>query len=455
MTGPSGSRRRFLAGIAAAGTAASAGCSGLPFGGETQSDDDRVSLSSDVIGEIDRPAWPFPVTTGGSLVEAHETRARDLLAEVPADPDIPNAAVAAQIGDDRERALQRTNADPPEEWPADALAEWRRRRGDAATVHGAYRAATGVDDGADLVARRRAIREDRATLAADLEYRAGSIEEAVLAYEPVESLLAASARFVEPRVSYPADPVAEPFQAGEVAGDVERARATVADAAGLRSAYLDEEDEASPRWASLIAAAGGLRGSVSRTHSTVRGHTNGGASSSDEDLSGTVAQELLTVIEGRVERTVEDVREASDAGEHATVAAESGVALATIDALRTADDEVSEGKHAEAPTESSVRAAAERALRGRHGGRRRRPAGDPVRPPGLRDARTGRRPDRGGVRLAAADGSGAPLRRPVHKRGPESDRVRVRPAELTERSSARPRRERVSAPLRPASRYFY
>ena len=363
MTGPSGSRRRFLAGVAAAGAAASAGCSGAPFGGDAQADGDSVSLSSDVIGPIDRPAWPFPAATGGSLVEAHETRTRDLLADVPVDPDVPNAAVAARIGDDRERALQRTNADPREEWTVDALAEWRRRRGDAATVHGAYRAATGVDDGSDLVARRRAIREDRATLAADLEYRAGSVEEAVLAYEPVESLLAASARHVEPRVSYPADPVAEPFQAGEVAGDVERARATVTDAAGLRSAYLDERDEAAPQWTSLIAAANGLRGSVNRTRSTVREHTDG-TSSTDEDLSGTVAQELLAEGGRRVESTVEDVREAADAGDHATVVAESGVALATIDALRTADDEVSEGKHAEAPTESSVRAAAERALSG-------------------------------------------------------------------------------------------
>lgn len=364
MTRGSRSRRRFLGGLAAAGAAVTAGCSGLPFGGETRSDGDRVSLSSDVIGPIDRPAWPVPAATAGSLVEAHETRARDLLSEVPADPDIANAAVAARIEDERERSLQRTNGDPPEGWTGAVLAAWRRRRGDAATVRGAYRAATGVDDGADLVARRRAIREDRATLAADLEYRAGSVEEAVLAYEPIESLLAESARRVEPRVSYPADPVAEPFRAGEAVGDVERARATAADAAGLRSAYLDEEDEASPRWAPLIAAAGGLRGSVSRTRSTVRERADGGASSSDEDLSGTVAQELLAVSERRVESTVGGVREAADAGDHATVAAESGVALAAVDALRTADAEVSEGEYAEAPTRSSVRAAAERARSG-------------------------------------------------------------------------------------------
>ena len=364
MTGPSGSRRRFLAGIAAVGTAASAGCSGVPFSGETQSDDGRVSLPADAIGPVDRPAWPVPVATAGPLVEAHKTRARDLLADVPADPDVPNEAVAARIGEERERARQRVNAGSSAQSTGEALAGWRRRRDDAATVRGAYRAATGVDERSDLVARRRSIRSDRATLAADLEYRARSVEEAVLTYEPVESLLAESARFAEPRVSFPTDPVAEPFRAGEAAGDVEHARSALADAAGLRSAYLDGRDEVAPHWASLIPVAGGLRGSVERTRSTVRGHTDGGAPSVDEDLSGTVAQELLVEGGRRVESTVEDVREASDAGDHATVVAQSGVALAAIDALRTADAEIGEGKYAEAPTESSVRAAAERALSG-------------------------------------------------------------------------------------------
>ncbi|VTT85353.1 hypothetical protein DM2_235 [Halorubrum sp. DM2] len=357
MTRDSGSRRRFLAGVAAAGVAATAGCSGLPFGDEQETGGDPPSLPTDAIGPIDRPAWPFPVAVGRSLVDAHESRTRDLLADVPADPDVANAAVAERIGEDRDRVRQRADVDPPDSWPVDILAAWRRRRGDAATVRGAYRAATGVDDGSDLVARRRAIRDDRAALAGELEYRAASVEEAVLAYEPVESLLAECARHVRPHVSYPDDPVADPFGAGKAVGDVERARATATDAAGLRSAFLAERDDASPRWGSLVAAADELDGSVSRTRSTVRERA-------DADLSGTVAQELLTAGERRIDSAVGDIEEASDAGEPATAVAEAGVALAALDALRTAADKVRDGRYREVPTESSVRSAAERARSG-------------------------------------------------------------------------------------------
>ncbi|QAU14243.1 hypothetical protein EKH57_17095 [Halorubrum sp. BOL3-1] len=366
MTDSSSPRRRFLAGIASAGAAATAGCSGLPFGDGQEPRADPVSLPSDAIGPTDRPASPFPATVPGALADAHETRTRGLLDAVPTEPSLPNEAVATEIGADRERALGRARADIPDRWSIDILAAWRRRRGDAATVRGAYRAATGVDDGSDLVARRREIRDDSAALAGDLEYRAGSVEEAVVAYEPVESLLAECARHVRPRVRYPDDPISDPFRAGEAVGGVERGRATAADAAGLRSAFLAEGDSASPQWGTLIAAAEELRGSVSRTHSAVRERVGGAGddSSSGGDLSGTVAQELLTASERRVESAVEEVEEAADAGEPATATVEAGVALAAIDALRAANAEIGEGRYREAPTESSVRSAAERARSG-------------------------------------------------------------------------------------------
>jgi len=183
----------------------------------------------------------------------------------------------------------------------------------------------------------------------------------VLAYEPVESLLAECARYVEPHVTYPEDPVAEPFRAGEAVARVERAGAAAADAAGLRDADLDGREEAGPRWASLVAAAGGVRGSVSRTHATVRERTGGQEPFPDEDLSGTVARELLAVSDLRVESAIDDVRRAADAGEHATVAVEAGTALAEIEAYRGAVAAIRDGEHRDVPTESSVRSAAERA----------------------------------------------------------------------------------------------
>jgi hypothetical protein len=361
VSSDSDSRRRFLGGVATAGAAALAGCSGLPFTGGEERREAPASLPSDVVGSIEWPASPFPASVPASLAEAHESRARGLLDDVPADPDLPNAGVAEAIADDREQALRRVDAAVSGEWPVDTLSAWRRRRRDAAEVRGAYRAATGSDDGADLAARRRAVRDDRGALAADLEYRAGSPTEAVLAYEPVESLLAECARNVRPRVTYPADPVAEPFRAGEAVARVERASAAVADAAGLRDAYLGGQDGATPQWASLVAAAETLRGSVSRTRGTVRERTGGEEPFPDEDLSSTVAQELVAVAELGIGSTVEDVERATDAGEYATAAVEAGTALAESEAYRRAVGEIRDGGHRAVPSEPSIRSAAERA----------------------------------------------------------------------------------------------
>ncbi|WP_423995502.1 hypothetical protein [Halorubrum trapanicum] len=364
MSSDSDSRRRFLAGVAAAGAAALAGCSGLPFTGAEERREAPASLPPDVVGSIQWPASPFPATVSASIAEAHESRARGLLDDVPAEPDVPNAAVARAIADDREQATRRVEAEVADEWPVDVLSAWRRRREDAAEVRGAYRAATGSDDGSDLAARRRGVRDDRGALASALEYRAGSPTEAVLAYEPVESLLAECEGYVAPRVTYPDDPVAEPFRAGEAVARVERASAAAADAAGLREAYLAERggrDGTAPRWASLVAAAEGLRGSVSRTRATARERTGGEEPFADEDLGGTVAQELVAVSELRIESAVDDVRRASDAGEYATVAIEAGTALAEIEAYRAAVGEIRDGEHRAVPSESSVRSAAERA----------------------------------------------------------------------------------------------
>ena len=357
----SNSRRGFLAGIATVGAAAFAGCSGLPVGGGEERPEAPASLPSDAVGPVEWPASPFPASVPASLAEAHESRTRELLDDVPTDPDLPNAGVAAAIGDDREQARRRADAEVPDGWPVDDLSAWRRRRDDAAAVRGAYRAASGTDDGPDLAARRRAVRGDRGALASGLEYRAESPTAAVLAYEPVESLLAECAGYVEPRVTYPDDPVAEPFRAGEAVSRVERARAAADDAAGLRAAYLDGQDGVTPRWASLVAAAGTLRGSVSRTRSTVRERVGGEEPLADEDLSGTVAQELVATGDLRTESVVGDVERAVETGDCAIAVVEAGTALAELEAYRTAIGEIRDGEHREVPTESSVRSAADRA----------------------------------------------------------------------------------------------
>lgn len=361
MTREPSSRRGLLAGVATAGAAAVAGCAAWPLGdGETERGE-AVAVPSDLVDAVEWPPAPFPATVPESLAAAHESRARDLLDAVPPDPSLPNAAVAAAIADDRARAAERLGAEPSVPWPTETLAARRRARGTAATARGAYRAATDVDDGADLAARRRAVREDRATLAADLAYRAESTAAAALAYEPVESLLAASARHLVPTVRYPDDPVEAPFRAGDAVGDVERARAAATDAAGLRDAYRDGRDGLEPRWGSLVAAADALEGSVRRTRAKARRRTGEEAVPTDEDLSGTVAQELAAASDRRAEAAVRGVERASDDGNYAGAVIEAGTALATVEARRRVVEAIRDGRHRGPPTEPSLRSAAERA----------------------------------------------------------------------------------------------
>lgn len=361
MRSDSSSRRRFLAGLATAGATAVGGCSGLPFTDDAERSDSLASIPTDAVGTIERPPSPFPAAVPDALADAHETRARELLDAVPADPSLPNEAVAAEMGAHRENTRRRLDADPPDGWPHETLSAWRQRRENAASVCGAHRAATGTDDGSALAERRRVVRDDRGALASALEYRAGGPIEAVLACEPVESLLAECERHVRPRVTYPADPVAEPFRAGEAVAHVERAEAALADAAALRELFLDGRESTTARWASLVAGAEVLQGSVRRTRDAVRRRTGDGGPLVDEDLSGTVAQELFVQSERRVESSVEEVERALDTGEYATAVAEAGIALAATEALRASTEAIRDGEYRERPTASSVRSAADRA----------------------------------------------------------------------------------------------
>ncbi|RLM50612.1 twin-arginine translocation signal domain-containing protein [Halorubrum sp. Atlit-28R] len=361
MTRDSRSRRGFLAGLATAGAAAVAGCAASPLADGETNRGEATAVPPGLVDAVEWPPAPFPATVPDSLAAAHQSRARDLLDAVPAEPSLPNAAVAAAIADDRARAVERVDAEPTDPWPTEALAARRRARGTAATVRGAYRAATGVDESADLAARRRTVREDRAALAAGLEYRAESTAAAALAYEPVESLLAACARHLVPTVRYPDDPVAAPFRAGDAVGDVERARAAATDAAGLRDAFHGDREGIDPQWASLVAAAETLDGSVRRTRAEVRRRTGDEAVPTDEDLSGTVAQELAVATERRTASAVRGVERASDDGNYATAVIEAGTALATVEARRRAVEAIRDGGHRNPPSESSLRSAAERA----------------------------------------------------------------------------------------------
>ncbi|OYR57040.1 hypothetical protein [Halorubrum halodurans] len=355
------SRRSLLAGIGGAGAAALAGCTGVVPWRDDGTDRADVALAPDAVEPVERSPSPFPVAVPESLAAAHGTRARELLGAVPADPSLPNAAVERELRNERERAADRIENGSDRPWPTDRLAGWRAIRSDAATVRGAHRAATGEDDSEAVRGRRRAAREDLASFVAAHEYRARSPLEATLVHAPVEDLVATCRRRVRPVRTYPADPVARPFRAGEAVGWIEGARATLDDATGLLETYRARRDGTDSWWSSLIASARRLRLAVDRERTTVGRFLERDDPPVDEDLRGTPARRLLVEASRRAERLSEDVEERVDDGAVATAAVGAGRALAAIETLSTAVEGVRDGAYRDRVTAESVGRAADRA----------------------------------------------------------------------------------------------
>lgn len=355
-------RRTVLAGLGAAGVAGLAGCSDLPIldrnGGQRD-----VSLPSDVAGDLEWPASPFPVAVPDAFGTRHRDRARELLAAVPEDPSVPNGAVAEELRSDRASAADRLAADVEAPWALEALSEWRDRRESAAAVRGAYRAATGTDDAERVLERRQAIQADLGSVVADHAYRGSTPLEAVLVHAPLEDLLADCRRYVRPVPGYPADPLARPFEAGDAVGSLEAARAALADARRLREASLRGREDAPAQWTALIDALDRLRLAVGRTSSRVDAFLDVEEPPFETDVEGTPAAALFESARRAVTSTTEAANERRSAGEYANAALESARALAASEAFRVAIEGIRNGAYREPVTVGSVRRAAERARR--------------------------------------------------------------------------------------------
>ncbi|WP_225333104.1 hypothetical protein [Halomicrobium urmianum] len=359
------SRRRLLVGCAA-GLAGLAGCSGvsdLPGMGEDSPE--RVDVRA-VAGDLSPVALPesaFPAAVPQSLAEAHRERARELLSDVPRAPAIPNEAVRSGLVDERERAASDLESEEGvHEWPIRALDDWRRRRGEAAAIRGAYRAATGEDDDGDLTERRRSVRASLGEFASDWEYQAPDPVAAVLAHVPVESVVEDCRRRLQPRRPYPDEPVAAPFRAGDAVGDVERADAAVADATGLREAALGEWADPPSQWGAVVSGAEALRHSLAETSDErVDWWLDADESEFDRDMEGAPARWLFSEAGARVHRWQDDARQARERGAHATAIVDGAQALVATDVFETVVDAVQDGAYGGEVDADRLRAADERA----------------------------------------------------------------------------------------------
>ncbi len=337
-------RRRFLA-AAAAGTTALAGCNALPggTGGETRTYDRGA-----VAGLADRPAptppSTIPVTVPPSMIDTHRERARELLDGVPADPAIPNEAVADQVREQRQRVASALDEDEPE-GDLDRLAEWRERRAAAADLWWTCEAATGDVEPADVRTQRENLRTNLARFRGVWSHRGTDHWSALHLHRYVERRLDRARRGTVPWPRVPAASVDDPRLVGRAAEKFERGLAALVDAAELRSQYLDGNDVAAYRDA-FGAATISLGQQRNRRDDAVETLVDEGRTALDRDVEGTPAAELFD----RARRTARatDHPELNDHERdqrYATGVIAGGRSLAAADAMADAVAAIRDGEY--------------------------------------------------------------------------------------------------------------
>lgn len=351
-------RRSMLAGVGTLAATTLAGCASLRGTDDTASE--RIEPGD--VGPVEAlpvPVSTLPVAIPQSLAKAHRTRASDLLDSVPTDPSVPNGVVAKRIQADRERVQKRLTAGSDAAEQLARLEDWRHVRGDAANLSGAYRAATGTDDGAAVAERRRSVRAERNAFAATIEYRASDPVEAVLVHATLEDLLGTAERLTRATPPYPDSPAAAVEQAGDVVERVETAAASVADARGVREAYLRDRSSVTSHWATLAEAGRQVEVAADIARRPLeRYRTSDVGDVFDRDVEGTLAGQLFEIAARRIRPAVDDAGDMRRDGEYARAILDSGRTLGAIAALRSVVDAIESGGLDESLSPKSVTDAA-------------------------------------------------------------------------------------------------
>ncbi|MCG1003334.1 MULTISPECIES: hypothetical protein [Halobacterium] len=358
------SRRAFLAAASGVALAATAGCSRLPVVGNSDSgvdyDAERLQSAVEPVNEPASPTYPGPVPD--ALATTHYERGRELLAAVPEFPEIPNGVVAADVSTDREEADEALAEPPAAVDTLDALGDWRRYRVDAATVRGAYEAATGNADRDALRQRRTSIRDDLHAFRGDWAYRAENAVEAVTVHRRLETLAADIEQSLVADRPFPDEPKRAVSDVGSLVGGVEAARAKVTDAAALRDTYRDSS--MSGYWSAVATAAERLRAATRSTRIRVSSYVDRDAEASDfwRNVANTPAERLFDLTSGGARHEMDFAESRVDNAEYARAVTSSGRALVDLLALDSITDAIQNDEYKMPPSTDAVLDARERAV---------------------------------------------------------------------------------------------
>lgn len=221
-------RRAFLGRVAgvASGSAAIAGCLSL------RSDEEPPPIDVDEselgrIAAIELPDVPeeVPFDIGDGHLDAHRSRAEELLDAVPQDlGGIPNEAVRNYVGAERSDASAAQTRAAERESAAATLSSLTSARAHAAKAEGAYAAARGERVRKEVFETIDQVRDRPSALEASLERVGDEAHRAVLVYSGVETRLETAARRLD-RADRVQPATSEVQAVGQAASRLESARA--------------------------------------------------------------------------------------------------------------------------------------------------------------------------------------------------------------------------------------
>lgn len=236
---PTARTRRETLALAGAALGALSGCAGVenPFTSEPEPVTISGSaLSSTFDDEVPAITKSLPVTVETSYVEAQLSHVRELLSSVPTAFDasnVPNGAIRSELSEARERATSALDEAESAESALPALAALRDARAHAREVAAGWAAVdenlttTDVETEAESIsAKIREFRERWRYVG-----RAADPTGALLVHAHVEDRLGTAVRFLDGIGNSHGPRTGEsPVAVGELAADVEHARASLSDA---------------------------------------------------------------------------------------------------------------------------------------------------------------------------------------------------------------------------------